>query len=66
MLFMNEPFYRMNEHNSKTFGFEFSGCVSVNESTKKLYGYLFHLSCDNYHRGAEKKMNDSFIAALNS
>jgi hypothetical protein len=62
---MNEPFYRMDEHDLKTIGIKFSGGAPVNESTKKLYGYLFHLSCDNYHRGAEKKMNDSFIAALN-
>jgi hypothetical protein len=55
----------MDEHDLKTIGIKFSGGAPVNESTKKLYGYLFHLSCDNYHRGAEKKMNDSFIAALN-
>jgi len=39
---MNDPFYRMDEHDLKTFGFEFSGCVPVNESTKKLYGYSFN------------------------
>jgi hypothetical protein len=44
MVFMNEPFYSMNEHDSKTIGIKFSGGAPVNESTKKLYGYLFHLN----------------------
>ncbi len=41
---MNEPFYSMNEHDSKTIGIKFSGGAPVNESTKKLYGYLVNLN----------------------